>query len=319
MKQLFFGSSMHGNKAFNITWALFRIYVGLSIAIGAGFPKMKDIAAPGWFVDQVRDLGFTFPSPSFWAAVASWGEFVGGFCIAIGFFTRFSALQLAFQFFIISFVWYDNPMPMLSMYYQQLFFWCFVVITAAGSGRYAVDEWIMKRNAVGIKPSSFVPAAMMLLLITTSSFNKTKNEPIVTAADLTAFTGEWKGTLTYKDYTSGGQESILVNITIRMKDERSWSLRFNYSQEPNAGKNEDYALSHDGRMINAGKVIEKTILSDGSLKIVLEERGKDGNDQKSCMFRQVILLNKSQLIITKLVKFDDEVEFFQRNEFKVSK
>ena len=281
---------------------------------------MKDIAAPGWFVDQVKGLGFTFPSPAFWAAMASWGEFVGGLCIAVGFFTRFSALQLAFQFFIISFVWYDNPMPMLGMYYQQLLFWCFVVITVAGSGRYAVDEWMMKRKSVSVQPKSFAPAAMMLLLLTTiSSFNSKINEPIVTPSDLAALNGEWKGTLTYKDYTSGKDESILVNIVISMKDERKWTLRFNYSQEPNAGSTEHYKLSNDGRRINKRKVIEKTILSDGTLKVVLEEKGKDGNEQKSATFQHVILLNQSNLRITKLVKFDDKNDFFQRNEFNVTK
>ncbi|MBP7931495.1 MAG: DoxX family protein, partial [Chitinophagaceae bacterium] len=219
MKQLFFGNSMQGNKAFNITWALFRVYVGLSIAIGAGFPKMKDIAAPGWFVDQVRDIGFTFPSPAFWAAAASWGEFVGGLCIAVGFFTRFSALQLAFQFFVVSFIWYDNPMPMLGMYYQQLLFWCFLIITVAGSGRYAVDEWIIQRKKANF-PTYIAPVAMMMMMfITTSSFNTKIKEPIVTTADLAALNGKWKGTLTYKDYTSGEDVSILVNIDISMKDD----------------------------------------------------------------------------------------------------
>jgi uncharacterized membrane protein YphA (DoxX/SURF4 family) len=101
MKQFLFGSSFNGNKAFNIAWLLFRFYIGISIAIGAGWPKMNELAAPGWFVKQVGELGFTFPSSGFWAAAAAWGEFVGGLCIAVGFFTRFSALQLAFQFFII--------------------------------------------------------------------------------------------------------------------------------------------------------------------------------------------------------------------------
>ena len=319
MKQFFFGSTFTGNRAFSISWLLFRFYIGLSIALGAGWPKMKDIAAPGWFTDQVRDLGFTFPSPEFWAAMASWGEFVGGLCIAIGFFTRFSGLQLAFQFFVVSFIWYDNPMPMLGMYYQQLLFWCFVVITVAGSGRYAVDEWIMKRQTVPIKSSSFVPAAMLLLLLTASSFHQKQSEPVVTAADLSLFTGDWTGTLTYKDYTSGGQESIAVNISVRKKAKRIWRLRFNYSQEPNAGKTDKFKLSTDGRMMNGSKVVEKTILPDGTLKIVLEERGKDGNDQKPCTFNHIILLNKSQLRISKLVKFDNETTFFQRNEFNVSK
>jgi uncharacterized membrane protein YphA (DoxX/SURF4 family) len=146
MKQFFFASTFTGNKAFNIAWLLFRFYIGFTIAIGAGWPKMNELSAPGWFVKQVSELGFNFPSPEFWAAVAAWGEFVGGLCIAIGFFTRFSAIQLAIQFFVISFIWYKEPAPMVGMYYQQLLFWGFVLIAVSGAGKYSIDNWIMKRK-----------------------------------------------------------------------------------------------------------------------------------------------------------------------------
>jgi len=76
LRQFLFGTSLGENTAMNIGWLLFRLHVGLSIAIHAGWPKMSSIAAPGWFVDQVAGLGFTFPSPGFWAVTASWGEFV---------------------------------------------------------------------------------------------------------------------------------------------------------------------------------------------------------------------------------------------------
>ncbi|MBY0476243.1 MAG: DUF2807 domain-containing protein [Chitinophagaceae bacterium] len=163
MKQFFFGSTFTGNKAFNISWLLFRFYIGFSMALGAGWPKMKDFAAPGWFADQVRDLGFTFPSPAFWAAAASWGEFVGGLFIAIGFLTRISAIQLAFQFFIVAFIWYGDAEPVTGMYYQQLLFWGFVLISFGGSGRFAVDEWIMKRKKINIMPA-LKPTAVAFFL-----------------------------------------------------------------------------------------------------------------------------------------------------------
>ena len=123
MQQFLMGSSLPNSTTLNIGWLLFRLHIGLSIAIHAGWPKMNTLAAPGWFNDQVAGLGFTFPSPAFWATLASWGEFVGGLCIALGFLTRFNALQLAFQFFVISFLWYDKPEPLTGMYFQQTLFW----------------------------------------------------------------------------------------------------------------------------------------------------------------------------------------------------
>ncbi len=148
MKKFLFGSTFSGNNAFEAAWLLFRFYSGITIATGGGWPKMKDFFAPDWFVEQVGGLGFTYPSPAFWAFAASWGEFVGGLCIAIGFFTRFSAIQLAIQFFVVSFIWYEEPFPLLGMYYQQLIFWGFVLIAFAGGGKYAIDSRLLNRTGV---------------------------------------------------------------------------------------------------------------------------------------------------------------------------
>ncbi len=174
MKQFLFGSSFTGSKSFSIAWLLFRFYCGITIAIGAGWPKMNELSAPGWFVKQVSGLGFTFPSPAFWAAAAAWGEFVGGICIAIGFFTRFSAIQLAFQFFVISFLWYDDPFPMFGMYYQQLIFWGFVLIAFGGSGKFAVDRLIMNRKKIKITPAVKPALAASFLLIGLGAFAQNK-------------------------------------------------------------------------------------------------------------------------------------------------
>lgn len=245
MKQFLFGSTFNGNKAFNISWLLFRFYSGISIAIGAGWPKMNQVMAPGWFVDQVNTLGFTFPSPHFWAAAAAWGEFVGGLCIAFGFFTRLSAIQLAFQFFVVSFIWYNEPLPMVGMYYQQLIFWGFVLIAAAGSGKYSVDSYIMNRKpAIGLK--SLTTATTVLILLTlTSSF--TQKPPTLQTTDLLLLRGTWKGTLAYKDYSSNTNENIPVVIYGSCKDDveetcRTWTLLFEYPDEPKANKELDYTI-----------------------------------------------------------------------------
>ncbi|MFM2361800.1 MAG: hypothetical protein RLZZ316_702 [Bacteroidota bacterium] len=158
-----FGSSIGPNKWLNLTWLLFRLHTGISMAIHAGWPKASEGLAPAWFVKQVADLGFNFPAPAFWATVASWGELVGGLLIAIGLFTRFAALQLAFQFFVISFLWYENPEPLSGMYIQQLYFWCYVLITVAGGGACSADALITKR--LTIKPASLIKPALAVLIL----------------------------------------------------------------------------------------------------------------------------------------------------------
>ncbi|GAA4318044.1 DoxX family protein [Flaviaesturariibacter amylovorans] len=146
LRAFLFGQSLPDDRTLNIGWLLFRFYLGLSLAIGAGLPKIRDGFSPDWFVRMVDGMGFDFPSPVFWAALASWGEFLGGICIAFGILTRPMALQLAFQFFIISFIWYGEPEPLVGMYYQQLFFWCFLLVLFAGGGRFSVDRWLAARQ-----------------------------------------------------------------------------------------------------------------------------------------------------------------------------
>ncbi|NUO02827.1 MAG: DoxX family membrane protein [Saprospiraceae bacterium] len=161
MKQLsilFFGE--HRPIIFQIIWLLFRLHAGISIAIGAGYSKLS---MPEWFTQQVGDIGFTFPSPFFWAWLAVWGEFMGGLLIALGLFTRLAAFQLAFQFFVISFIWYEAPEPITGMYYQQLFFWVFVLITVIGGGKFSLDVFIVKRLNLKKIPIALLATLPVLL------------------------------------------------------------------------------------------------------------------------------------------------------------
>ncbi|GAB2780366.1 putative membrane protein YphA (DoxX/SURF4 family) [Hymenobacter luteus] len=166
MKKLLFGAAPLSSRAADVTWLLFRLHLGLSIAIGAGWSKLVNLTTateaekmvggagspPDWFVQQVADLGFTLPSAYFWAVLAVWGEFAGGLLVALGLGTRLAAFQLAVQFLVIAFFWYDKPEPLLGMYYQQLLFWAFVLVTGVGGGRYSADYWIWKRATARLNP-----------------------------------------------------------------------------------------------------------------------------------------------------------------------
>ncbi len=168
LKNFLFGTSLQSNKLTNLIWLVFRVHIGLSMAIHAGLPKVANGIAPEWFVNQVSDLGFTFISPTFWATVSSWGEFMGGILIAIGLFTRFAALQLAFQFFVISFLWYDNPEPLTGMYFQQLYMWCYILVAVVGGGNYALDKLLMKKISVKVSLVKKAVAAAAILLLSIS-------------------------------------------------------------------------------------------------------------------------------------------------------
>lgn len=176
LHQFLFGSSLNDNRILNIGWLLFRLHLGISIAIHAGWPKMNTLAAPGWFNDQVAGLGFIFPSAAFWATLASWGEFIGGIGIALGLLTRFNALQLAFQFFVIAFLWYDNPEPLSGMYFQNTLFMGFLLVLFAGGGRYSLDQLIVNRKKISSRPLIKTAVAMILVLVSLNA--AAQNKPL---------------------------------------------------------------------------------------------------------------------------------------------
>ena len=187
IKNFLLGSLQTDSKVFDWSYLLFRIYAGLSIATGAGLSKVfHKINEKGdeswnnlafgtgdWFIKQVGEIGFTFISPTFWAYLAVYGEFIGGLLIAFGIFTRLSSIQLAFQFFIVAFVWYDSPAPMIGMYYQQLIFWSFVMTFAVGDGSYSLATLFSRKNKA-LVISKPILATVLLSLITFASQAQTE-------------------------------------------------------------------------------------------------------------------------------------------------
>ncbi|SFP97144.1 DoxX family protein [Hymenobacter arizonensis] len=121
---------------------IFRLHLGV-IMVLSGEPKL---VPNDWFINQVADLGFVWPTPVLWAWLAAWGEFIGGFLLLLGLATRWAAFQLAFQFFVIAFLWYDKPDFFTGVYVQQELFWGFVLLIATGAGRWSLDSWLQGRN-----------------------------------------------------------------------------------------------------------------------------------------------------------------------------
>jgi uncharacterized membrane protein YphA (DoxX/SURF4 family) len=225
LQNFLFGSSVGNNKLFNAAWLFFRLHIGLSMAIHAGFPKIETGVAPAWFVDQVQELGFTFISPSFWATISAYGEFIGGLLIAIGLFTRIAALQLAFQFFVISFIWYSKPEPLTGMYFQQLYFWCYIILVFSGSGLYSIDQLIKNRK---IRTFHFAPAATIasVAVLLFLSFGVAAQKPVTGSGVIIKKSFDFKNfdKLIFNDLhgkitvSAGKSFSILVQIDDNLSD-----------------------------------------------------------------------------------------------------
>lgn len=311
LHQLLFGTTVAESKIFNIAWLMFRLHTGLSMAIHAGWPKMNSFKAPAWFVEQVSGLGFTFPSPAFWAMLSAWGEFLGGILIAIGLFTRMAAIQLAFQFFVIAFLWYEKPEPLTGMYFQHLLFWAYVLIAFGGGGKFSLDAWFTGCKRIKSMAASKIAIALVLLCLGMSG---RAQSPVTGIDDFKLLQGNWEGTLSYEDYSSHKTVTIQATAAITIEGS-SFLMSIDYPAEPGRGDKSRYAIAENGMLINNKKLLERSLLSGGILKIVLEEKGRDGNDNKPATFHQVWMISKNKLTISKMVKFDDGQDFFQRHQY----
>jgi len=321
-------------------YVLFRLHLGLSIAFGAGWSKLIDLttttewskllASPGalrtpdWFVQQVATLGFTFPSPYLWAALAVWGEFVGGLLVAAGLFTRIAAAQLAFQFLIIAFFWYATPELLLGMYYQQLLFWAFVLVTVLGGGRYSLDYWLSQRPASAAtddKKKVILAAVCLGMLVTQLAVaQQTTATPLVTATDLRPLLrSEWQGALTYRDYQNQQLVTLPTQLHVSQVTPQELTLSYDY-REPN-GKvvqgTDHLRLQENGTQLEWDgllmQVQRKQKLPAHTLRLELLGEGQDNN--RSATIRRTVLLAEKRYSVRKEVRFAGDTTFLLRHEY----
>ena len=140
--------------------------------------------------------------------------------------------------------------------------------------------------------------------------------PRVSAEDLRRLTGpSWKGTLTYLDYSSNKAVSIRSNLTVTLApgEETAWVFEYEYPDEPKANGKQIVKLGGGGANLDDEKVVERTMLDGGALRIVTERRGKD-ND-RDALFRYTYLIGASSFSIRKEVRAEGASAFFERNRY----
>ena len=138
----------------------------------------------------------------------------------------------------------------------------------------------------------------------------------VSDKDLDSLTGQqWTGTLSYLDYSSKKKVSILSNLTVTKssEDKKTWVFDYVYPKEPKANGKKSVVVGRDGSSINDEKVTERTKLPDNAIKIVTEKNGED-NDRKA-VFRYTYQISAKNFSIKKEVRYENESEFFERNEY----
>ena len=142
----------------------------------------------------------------------------------------------------------------------------------------------------------------------------------VTVKDFKPALGKWTGTITYLDYTTVKPFTMPANVIIgkNKKDGQQLILAFEYPREPKANGIDTLVISADGKMIDDAKLVTKKA-QNGSLQIITEKDGVDGNENKSATIRYIYTVSKKSFIKRKEVKFEGEEKFIVRNEFKMSR
>jgi hypothetical protein len=162
----------------------------------------------------------------------------------------------------------------------------------------------------------------IILLITILNFSLASNAQSASleATDMKNFQGFWKGALTYLDYSSGKPYTMPAQTEMKpIAGQLSLTVRMIYPDEPKANTFDTLHISKDGKKIDAAVVISKRKLKDGSLEIITEEQGKDGNDNQKAILRKTYTVSETVLRIRKDVQFEGTTQWIKRHEYVYSK
>lgn len=145
-------------------------------------------------------------------------------------------------------------------------------------------------------------------------------DAVISAKDLKDLRGCWQGSLTYLDYSSNKPYTMNADLKVsRTGRSHTFILENIYPQEPKANSSDTIIISSDGRKINDEIVHSKLKNADGSLEIITEKEGLDGNDNKPATFRFTYTIGKKSYIHKKEVRFDGQQEWIKRHEYNYSR
>ena len=127
--------------------------------------------------------------------------------------------------------------------------------------------------------------------------------------DFQKTSGNWKGSLTYLDYSSGKPYTMPADVGIkRINKTNKFELSNIYPNEMNANSIDTIIISTDGKYIDKELVKSRKKLPDGDVEIITEATGEDGNDNKPATFRYTYTIGKMTYKKRKDVQFKGENE-----------
>lgn len=138
----------------------------------------------------------------------------------------------------------------------------------------------------------------------------------ISLKDFKPLIGDWQGTLTYLDYSSGKPYTMSADVTIRrIRKTNKLVFANSYPQEPEANSADTLTIAADGQHIDTEGLKSRKVLATGELEIITEELGEDGNDNRAATFRHTYLISKTTFRRRKDVQFSGEQKWINRHEY----
>lgn len=126
----------------------------------------------------------------------------------------------------------------------------------------------------------------------------------------------WVGTLAYLDHTSHQRTTIASSLIVRRVggSPPSWEFGVGCSREPHTDSKEILSLSCDGRAPGGEHVLLRGSFHGRGVGSVTERDGED--DQRASRFRFEHTVTLHEYSRRKLVRFNGENEFFERDVYR---
>lgn len=137
-----------------------------------------------------------------------------------------------------------------------------------------------------------------------------------TLNDFDKLAGNWHGTLTYLDYSTGKPFTMPADLKIgRIAKTNKFSFSNSYPKESNANSIDTMTVAADGKYIDRELIKSRKKLQNGAIQLITEELGKDGNDNKQAILRHTYTFAKNTFSKRKDVQFVGETQWINRNEY----
>jgi hypothetical protein len=140
-------------------------------------------------------------------------------------------------------------------------------------------------------------------------------------SDLKILEGNWVGSLTYLDYTSGKSYSMPANTSFEQSKNNSniYLRSVGYSTEPHANQKDSMIISPNGQMLDDFTIVSLKKTSNGTVEIISEKDGIDGNDNHPATMRRTFTITATTFVIKKEVLFKGTSTWLVRHTYSFTK